>query len=337
MMATVIAPSSLQPRLNLWDRLVALVAWAVAVAILAAVGWRALRPLDPEGAVGLLLSPQPVLMVVQVAVLSAVVAALVTLIVGRKLADAGVFAVCLGLGMANLRGATMASVLLHAGGADGGITGGLIGSLLLETVLWCGLVGLAAAVSGWTWAWYFRAEGTGEGFCALSTMMAADIPPLARKLGIERGTSADTDRRTCGYHLLTTVGIAFVLIGFLGGGTPVQPIRQGQVYFSIIAAYVLAGYVAHDRFPVRTAWWSWLAVPPVTLGAYLWAWGVGGKTAPDFPPSIPPSVYLRASPLEYVVLGTLGVMLAFWWTRQSPAQRHPRPSRPVRSRGRTKS
>ena len=58
--------------------------------------------------------------------------------------------------------------------------------------------------------------------------------------------------------------------------------------------------------------WTCLAVPLVGMAAYLWAMLANSGKAAELPPNIPHSTYLRALPIEYVILGTLGAILAFW-------------------------
>lgn len=311
MSRTMAQPIQYYPPLRLADRLVALVAWAMAIALFFTVGWRALQPTDPQGAVSMLTCPHPWLMVVQMGVLGVVVAALATLVVGRKLADAGVFTTCLGLAVANLRADTLESILINI--ADKGINAcpNLAVSFLFEALIWFVIVLLAMVTSGFVLRWCFSRGGAG-GPSVLSTMAVGDMPLISDVL---RCDTAGGRRSALGaglWQLLFTAVAAFGLIGVLSTGTPARAITHGQVYFSIAAAFWIAGDVAHRKWPVRTPFWTCLAVPVVAVAAYVWVMLVDSDKVGALPPNIPHSVYLRALPLEYIVLGTLGAILAFW-------------------------
>ena len=303
-------------RLGLLDRLVALVTWGIAIALFFTIGWRVLQPANPRGAVSLLTCSYPALMVVQMAVLATVVAALATLLVGRKLADAGVFATCLGLAMVNLRADTLESILINLADRAAETRPHIAVSFLLEAVVWSALVLLTMLTCGLVLRWCFgRSQADGSG--ALSTMAVADLPLISGWFLADADDGRAERVRSGLWHTLCTAVIAFALIGVLSTGSPAPAIEHGQVYFSIIAAFFLAGYFAHGRFPARTPLWTCLSVPVVSMAAYIWVMLVGSGKGAGVPPNIPYSTYLRALPLEYVMLGTLGSMLAFWWTRHT--------------------
>ena len=313
-------PVQLYHPLRLVDRLVALLAWAIAIGLFFTVGWRALRPVDPEGAVSMLTCRHPWLMVVQMAVLGAVVAALVTLLVGRKLADAGVFATCLGLAVANLRADTLESILISVADAGPGARPNIAASFLGEVFVWFAIVVLAMVTSGCVLHWCFGRGRIGRP-SVLPTMAVAEMPRIAGALQAGGDDEPGASVRAGLGHTLFTAVIAFVLIGILSTGAPAVAIKQGQVYFSIAAAFFVGGYFAHGRFPARTPLWTCLAVPLVGVGAYLWVLSVNTGRAEELAPNIPHSTYLRALPIEYVTLGTVGSILAFWWTRHAYAAR----------------
>ncbi|MCP4591802.1 MAG: hypothetical protein GY842_13770 [bacterium] len=311
--------AQLHQHLRLTDRLVVLTAWCAAIALFVTVGWRALQPIDPQGAVSMLTTRSPGLMIVQVGALGLVVAALASLLTGRKLADAGVFATCLGLAVANLRADTLGALLIGASDGDAIVPVRQIAlSFLLESILWAAVVLAAMLVSGWVLYWCRGDAGARP--AVLSGMACTEMPLVSSTLGAAPSSEGTSDERRTGMlHTLATSAIAFLLVGVFSTGSPPPAIQHGQVYFAIAAAFCAAGYLANGRFPVRTVFWTWLAVPIVTVGAYLWAMlGAGGDVS-HLPPSIPQSAYLRALPLEYIALGTLGSVLAFWWTRQAYA------------------
>lgn len=313
-------PMPLHYHLRLIDRLVALVAWSLAIAIFFTIGWRVLRPVDPQGAVSMITCRHPWLMVAQMAALGMVTAALATVLVGRKLADAGVFATCLGIAVANLRADTLGALLISLADSGGETPPNIAAGFLFEAIIWFAIVVLAMVTSGLVLRWCFG-QGDSHGFSVLSTMAVADMPLISGVLSERDADEHVAKLRTGVSHMLLTAVIAFALIGVLSTGVPARPIQHGQVYFSIAAAFCIAGYFAHGKFPARTPFWTCLAVPLVSVIAYLWVMLLDFSQGSQLPPSIPHSTYLRALPLEYVTLGTLGSILAFWWTRNSYAAR----------------
>ncbi|MCK4658126.1 MAG: hypothetical protein KAV82_01265 [Phycisphaerae bacterium] len=315
-----VEPARLYRQLHLSDRLIVLVAWGLAIAIHFAIGWRVMQPLDPQGAVSMLSVRHPMLMMAQMAALSVVVAMLTTLLIGRKLADAGGFAVCVGIAVANLRGGTFEAILIDMSGSGLATAPGVGFTFLFEALVWFAVVVLAMVASGFVLRWCFGGEDE-DGACGLSSMAVAEMPWVSKVLQVGDDDGLAASFRRGGRHTLFTAVSAFVLIGLLSAVTPARAITHGQVYFSILVAFYIAGYFAHGKFPQRTALWTCLAVPLVAVAAYLWAMLIGPGKTTGLPSTIPHSVYLRALPLEYVTLGTIGSMIAFWWTRQNYAAR----------------
>ena len=72
----------------------------------------------------------------------------------------------------------------------------------------------------------------------------------------------------------------------------------------------LGAYVAFRAVPVRSALWSLLAVGVVAVLSYLWAsvrTGSGTQPAP-----IPMAGALRILPVQFIAVGTAGVLFASW-------------------------
>ena len=113
-MSDVVLPDHVQ--LHAGDKLLSLVVWIGASALFASVGWMALQPDDPQGAVSLLTRGGSLWSVVQIAALAAVVSGLAAALVGRKLPDAGVFAVSIGLAVAVWRGEGTSHLLISVAG-----------------------------------------------------------------------------------------------------------------------------------------------------------------------------------------------------------------------------
>ena len=71
-------------RLRTHDRLLLHLSWGLVLAVFLSIGWMAMKPWDPHGAVSLLSHGDPVLMVVEVLGRAAVLSALVAVVAGRR-------------------------------------------------------------------------------------------------------------------------------------------------------------------------------------------------------------------------------------------------------------
>ena len=104
--------------LRLGDKLLSLAVWVGAAALFASVGWMAVQPDDPRGAVSVVTRSGSLFSIVQIVALAAIVSALAAALVGRRLPDAGVFAVAVGLSAAVWRGESTAHLLISVAGSD---------------------------------------------------------------------------------------------------------------------------------------------------------------------------------------------------------------------------
>ena len=118
--------------LRLHDKLLSLLVWIGAAALFATVGWMAVQPDDPQGAVSILTRSGAFSSVVQIVALAAAVSAVAAALVGRRLPDAGVFAVALGLAAAVWRGESASHLLISVAGGDGGARSALAWRLAVE-------------------------------------------------------------------------------------------------------------------------------------------------------------------------------------------------------------
>ncbi|UCG15180.1 MAG: hypothetical protein JSV19_07760 [Phycisphaerales bacterium] len=318
------------PRLRWFDKVVTALTWACAIAVFATVGWMAISPDDPRGAVSLSIGDVAVV-IPQVAALAAVVAGVVTAIIGRMLPDAGTFAVAVGLAGANLQGHPSSYLLMNATGV--GARRILCLSLVAEAVVWFLVIAVAFVVSGlvmrWCWC-YGRGESDADaGPAKLATLSIADVPVLGRLVCGARLTADATRPRKGVLHGVVTALAALLLIRLLATGSPARTVQHGQVYFSLAAAFFIGGYAAHRMFPVRTALWGCLAVPVVCIIGYAWTMlRAQGPASYARIASVPPTAFIRALPLEYISVGIAGVLASFWG-RASPGQPADERDRPV--------
>jgi hypothetical protein len=311
------------PPLRWSDKALTMVTWGGAAALFATVGWMAISPRDPQGAVSLVINPNA-LMVLQILALAAVVSALATVLVGRKLPDAGTFAVAAGLAVANLQGQTSSYLLIYVTGTDAAARRGLAGELAAEGLVWFLVVGVTLIVSGLVMRWCFG-QGTGvRGGAAphVSAMAVADLPVLGRWICPESGKPSSAGPRSGLLFTGVSAVAAFVLIGLLTAGSPARAVQHGQVYFSLAAAFGGGTWIAYRLIPVRTPLWGCLAVPLVCTMGYLWTMlRPVGPEAYAHVASVPPTPFMRALPLEYISVGTAAVVAAFWGSARSGKRR----------------
>jgi hypothetical protein len=306
----------------LYDKALTLLIWGAAIAVFATVGWMALCPDDPYGVVRLS-GREMLIVLVQILALTAIVAALTTALVGRKLPDVGTFAVSAGLASANLRGHTSAYLLVHETGIDHEARRSLCAQLAGEAMLWFAIIVAALVISGLVMRWCYRGHGAepSSGGGLLGTLAAADLPVLGARICGAPTAAGRTAPKIGLLHFVVTVVIAVVLIQLLAAGTSSHTVKQGQVYFSLAAAFFIAAHVAYRFFPVHTAAWACLAVPAVCMIGYGWtmyrpvATGAYADIA-----SVPPTAFIRALPVEYISIGTASVIASFWSSARSSPQ-----------------
>ena len=325
-------------RLGLTDRLLFVLASGVAAALFLSVGWLALAPDDPRAAVSLITHSQAARMVIQAAALTAVTAAIATVIIGTKLADAGVFAAALGLALVSLRGDTAAYLLIHLGQADRSLERILAGKLAVEAIIWFAVLVVAMLVSGLVTRWCFGARcdadrtpakrgsaPSGPGGWVEWSDLAVRECPILWSLGrrsADRPARAMAAARIDGLKITAvTTFVAMCLFAMLVSGSAPQWIRHGQTCFAVFVGFYVGSWVARLWFPVRTAFWGLLATPVACVLGYLWTM-VQGEVSGAYAhlPSVPPSSFLRVLPMTYVAVGALGVLSAHWTTRNRAAE-----------------
>ena len=317
-MSTDLTPPRIHLRFT--DKVLSLLAWAIAIGLFVSVGWMAVQPDDPAGAVSLLTRSQPWWSAVQVLFLSAIVAGLATVLIGRQLPDAGVFAVGIGLAALALGGDTTRYLLVTVAGGDAAIRTDLAWNLAWEVLVWFLAILTAMVVSGWVMRWY-----SGDAPATTRSMSLAEMPGLKRLL--------PSDDRIAGSlaGLRTTaicLAAAALLFGLLATGSPLRSVQHGQVYFALVAAFYVAGWIGYELFPAPTPLWGCLAVPLLGVLGYLYC-AVSSPSAGDYSriASVPPSVFYRALPIEYVSVGTAAMLASFWSVRKAAAirQAHAKP------------
>ena len=313
--AATITPAEPHP-MTPSDKAAFVAACALSVAVYLTVGWMALTPKDPLGAVSLLACTAAPFAWLQVCVLAVVIAALTTALWGRRVADLGLFAVAVGLAALTLKGAN-ASSLLVAGAGDGDALGrGLALQLGLEALAWFVIPAVAAFASLLTMRWCAGARACCEGQApGMLPLGASDIPLLGERLcgvPVLNSTAPGVGLK----HTAVATAAALVILHLLAASLHASVIRHGQACFILAASVLLGTYIAFKAAPVRSALWPVLAVPLVALLSYLWAAVSGGGETQFL--AAPGAAALRVLPLQFIAVGVASAIAGTWLAGGTP-------------------
>ncbi len=304
------------PHLSLLERLGVWLTWALGGVLFLTVGWMAMEPTDPLGPVCVLTSKSGVAMLAQAAALVVVCAGVCTLIAGRSVVDVGTFAAALGLAAVSLRGGTTEYLLVYGDGSPDGVmpTGVLAIRFAAASVGWMAVMLVAPIVSLFVMRWCFgsssdvAAGDPNEGDPVRLVLCASDIPSLDLSAGTIR--APQTPLADGLLHTAVATGVGLMAFNVLTTGASLRAIQHGQSCFVVAASVWLACYFAHRISPVRSAFWSILAVGLMALFGYLWSAlrsGGGG-----LPPNIPDSSFMRVLPIQFVSVGTATALSVLW-------------------------
>jgi len=289
--------------------------WALGAAAFLTIGWMAMAPSDPLGAVSVLARSNSLLMLAHAGVLAGVVAALGTLLAGWIRPDAGTFAAALGLAAVSLRGGTATRLLVEYAESYHRYAGVLAAKFALEALGWTAVVAVALFTSAVVARWCFavpthRPGQSNSGRSPVNPPLAAlDVPGAGRLL---TGTAAytSTPLRTGLLHTALVGGVGLMTLILISEESTARAVRHGQACFVVAVAVVVGCYVAHRFAPVRSSLWAILAVPLMALAGYLWA--VARPAAQGLPPSIPTSRFLCILPIQFISVGTAAALAMFW-------------------------
>jgi hypothetical protein len=269
--------------------------WIFAGAVFLSVGWIAMAPDDPLNAVSLLTRRGSLLMLLQAGGLAMVTAALVTVVVGKRLPHAGTFAAGLGLAAASTRGGTTVQML--ALGADGSpdFQSSLALRFAIEAVQWFVVMLAATATSAVVSQWCHGA---------------------ASKRNASDDTTAGYRRPTNAWqHFGITVACGFVVFLVLSQGWSARSVQHGQACFVAAATIGIAAYLAYRVAPVGSPIPSLLGAGVLAVVGYLWA---SFRSAPvELPAIVPASPFLRVLPIQMVAVGIAAAVAMYWYVLPS--------------------
>lgn len=276
-----------------------LLSWSLAAAVFLTVGWTALAPDDPLGALSLFARPDWIVSVVQIGGVAIVVATVAQLLCGRSVIDAGMFAVALGLMLVSLRGATAEYFLIHPNDA------GLVSQRTIalgfagESIVWMMAVVLAGVLSALVVRWCCGPNNHARTTDQLSSV--EDIPVLGAFLRANdkrRATPSSVGLK----HFALSTGVGVIAYKVLSTGLAFRVIQHGQACFVVAASVGIAAYVANRLAPVRSPLWAVLSVGAMSVVGYVWA--SLQPIAHELPANIPASHFLRVLPVQFVAVGT---------------------------------
>ncbi|MFQ5429826.1 MAG: hypothetical protein ACE5E1_05900 [Phycisphaerae bacterium] len=268
-------------------------AMAVGALVFWYFGWRVARPVDPEGAVSLLMlgTGQGVVCMAELLALAVVVSGLAVAICGAGSAERGPLAVAVGLAALAMHGGQMDQLVqyrLTTTGPDAVITDPFpVWALVSETWLWLALIGVGFVVGRWVEGWFNSAR-------------------VERR---KRDPAQDNDFRQ-GVGTVALASLIAWLIVLSATGSPELPTLKGQLFFALITAFLVASLFAHWFFRVETRVWTLVAVALVATLAYVYGQPDAEtiRAASRIGARIPLSPVARPLPIEFAALGSIGVL-----------------------------
>lgn len=307
--------------LTLLQKGVAWLAWFTAGAVFLTIGWFAMAPDDPLGAVSLLSRNDWVIMWIGAAALACVASGVATVLAGRLLPDAGTFAAALGLTTVSLRAGTADELLADHTGAAAGAQRALAANMLAESLAWI----LVAALAVVTCALAMRIlygrrhaeDASGHDPAAVDhgyTLAGYDLPGLGGRR-CDSFSSVRTDLRTGLQYVGVATGLGLIIMAIMHQGLGARTTRHGQACFVVAVSVFVSALVANRVFPVRSALWSILSAWLMVILAYAWA--IARPTGATLPPTGVHSNFLRVLPIQFVAVGTAVAVAAFWYMRPS--------------------
>ncbi len=280
-----------------------LAAWAFALALFLSVGWMALSPDDPLGAVSLLAQHGALLMGAQALLLTMVCSAVATVLAGRQLPEAGLFATALGLSALSVRGDTVRYFLVNCASEGATCERMLALRFVVETLAWSLVLFAAIPVAALVISW-----------CGWSLEPGASaVPNVEKARTAPNGFLARLIANSAVRHVAIVAGIMLFSMAIMFSGSSRRAVLHGQSCFIVFASTFLAVWGGHRLAPVRSAMVSLLALPVAGAIAYLWAAVTAGSFSPL--PNLPSSGFLRILPLQFMAVGAAAVVSAVWWLR----------------------
>lgn len=275
---------------------------AVCVATVAAfwtLGWMAMGPINPRGAVSLLSTNGGIGAMVQAMGLAWIASGVATLLLGRRLPRVGLFVAAVGVMSVSIRGETASYLFIERSDLTAGGFRGIGGTLGLEAVGWFIVVLSSWPISQFVHRWCVGADGD-----------ATDGSHPVESSSGDTASLSDGNVAQGLMHLGIAAIATVVVVTLLSSGRLNRAVEHGQACFVAAAGVALGCYLAQRIVPVSAMRWSILSIPVSALVGY--AGGALLIHQPAQPLPVPPSAYLAILPIQYASAGVIGLILSHW-------------------------
>ena len=278
-------------------RLRLICALAMAAAVFWYVGWWAVRPIDPQGPISLLMIDQGVIAMAKLLGLAVVTSGLAVAICGEGAAERGPLAIGVGLAALGLRGAQLDRLILYRNTLlPGSVANGGISfptwELVAECWLWLALIAVGFVVGRWVESW---------------SSPGRPSPPADQSSDVRQGLGT----------IAVTALVAWAVLAY-SVGSDADRILKGQVYFAIGISFLVGGMVAHAVLRTTSRMWGLVAIPLVVSVAYLLGRPEDATLAVSHGAYVSLKPLAQPLPLEFAALGSVGILLetdAIRWLR----------------------
>ena len=292
-----------------------------AVVILCTMGWIVAQPTDPTLAVTFVRSGRAIPAIWPALAILTVVAGIIgTVVSGRRLPEAGLFAAAIALAALSLRGGSMFDLMANEAAINQAARQVFMKAMALDCLLWTAIMFAAWVAVTWTYRWVWLSGGAPE--VAEVGGQAVVAPPTAGRPGRQqKEVKPAAPAPWVGWPALIVTGIigAFV-IWLTDGRDPVAPTQRGQTIAAIAGGLYLGAMGGRYFTGVRDVRWYLLAVPAVGMLAWLVAYLSADMSWAQGPPyqyytslaTTPTHDLARPLPIEYIAVGTAAVLAGYW-------------------------
>ena len=325
-------PSGLLPAaetgapLGLIEKARVVAALGAAVVILYTMGWISAQPTDPALPLTFVRSGRAIPAIWPALAILTVVAGIIgTIVSGKRLPEAGLFAAAIGLAALSLHGGSMFDLMANEGATTPAVRAAFMKAMAIDCVLWSAVMFVTWIATSWAyrWIWFGPNAPASPSASAASTEPLAPTQPTAksgRSQSKQQAKPAVQAPRSGWAALVVTGVIGVFVVWCTAGRDPAAPVQRGQTIAAVAAGLYFGAMGGRYFTGIRDVRWYLLAVP---AGAIL-AWLVGYLSADmSWAQGTPYQYYIylattpvhdlaRPLPIEYIAVGTAAVLAGFW-------------------------
>ncbi len=312
-----------QRHLSLLGRVVFLAICGLSAAVFWYYGWSAVGPHDPLGPVSLFSHAHPFFGWLQTIVLTSLVSAMATLLMGKKMPHIGPFAAGVGLVALSTRGGTATYLLFSRAVTAQQSKLPFTFGLIAESLAW--FIALAAAM--------IVAElvsrsvlGMPPSFPGFETEPRragrTNSPLLPNKILTSKPINNELATQLMPHllHVMICTVTAVAAIVIFSSGYRSRGVEHGQACFIAAAGVGLGTYIAHRVQPVSSGAWSLLAIAPIAVVGY--AWTLFSRVNAELPLPVLTSPFLSLLPIQLIGAGVLGSVWVIWYRSSQQTEEH---------------